>query len=106
MSVLNKREILEKTFEEAFAIPQVEESYINELKKEYNTYLMRHFKAAIYLDDNNIPLDEREQWLPEYKNILDNLNRILNQLDIYEATYSANEVLGGFNIDELMKKGA
>jgi hypothetical protein len=84
----------------------MEQEYINNLKREYNKYLQRHVKAAAYLDDNNIAIAEREKWLPEYKNILSNLNRLLNTFDIYNVEYTAIEALGGFVVEEAMQKGA
>jgi hypothetical protein len=71
------------------------------LKKEYNSYLKRHHKACVMLDDNNVPISKRESWLPEYKRILYHLNRILNELDERKVEYTAEEALAGFEVEGL-----
>ena len=69
-----------------------------ELKAEYNKELQKHQRACVYMDDNNVPIPERERYIPAYRKILDNLNRMLNQFDIYDIPYSVDEGLGGFVI--------
>lgn len=77
---------------------------ILELKQEYNKYLLRHSKAFIYLEDNNISINEREKWLPEYKRIVYHLNRILNKLELKGVHYTLIEGLGGFDIEDQIRK--
>jgi hypothetical protein len=69
-----------------------------ELKREYNKVLKRHHKAALYMDDCNVPISQRETFLPEYKNIIDRLNTILNIFEINKIEYSTKEGLGGFDL--------
>lgn len=77
----------------------MDQEYIDNLKREYNKTLLRHIKAFIYLEDNNIPMNKREEWLPEFQKIIDNLNRILNTLEVYEVKIKTQNVLSGFPVD-------
>jgi hypothetical protein len=81
----------------------MDKDYIIGLKAEYNNYLLRHCKACVYLEDEQVPMADREKWLPQYKVILSNLNRILDTLDIYNISYSVSDVLSGFDICEELK---
>lgn len=47
---------------------------------EYNELLDRQRKGAQYLDNNSIPLEEREKWKPEYAKILKRLSELYTQL--------------------------
>lgn len=50
------------------------------LTQEYNDLLKRFYKATDYLDDNSIPLRERERWIPEYLKIARRLNEIVTEI--------------------------
>jgi len=78
---------------------KVEHGYANELKRDYN-YLMRHFKAVAFLDNQSIPIADREMWLQEYKNVLENLNRLLKVFGDSEILYTKDEALSGFYIED------
>ena len=78
---------------------------MEELKKEYNSYLSRHIRACAYLDDNSVPVSEREKWIGSYKEVLYHLNRILNEFEINNIQCTAEEILGGFEIEQLKKVG-
>lgn len=55
---------------------------IQELKKSYNRLLKRHDEAKKYLDNNSIPLQEREKYLLHFQiEILDPLNAYKQVLD-------------------------
>lgn len=43
---------------------------------EYNQLLDRQRKGAQYLDNNSIPLEEREKWKGEYAKILKRLSEL------------------------------
>ena len=77
--------------------------YERSLKQEYNGFLIRHHRACVYFDDNCVPWSKREEWFPELKIILENLNRILKILEEHSIKYTVNEVLDGFDLSE--KKG-
>lgn len=51
-----------------------------ELKKEYDELLAREKKAAEYLDNQNIPIAEREKWIPQYKSIINRLGAIMGEM--------------------------
>jgi hypothetical protein len=78
----------------------MDKEYIDNLKREYNKTILRHWKAAVYLEDHEVPIPEREKWLPEYRKILDQLQTLLNQFDLYGVKYTVDEALGGFNMEE------
>ena len=67
-------------------------------KKKYNEHLVRHFKAVAVLDDNKIPLKQRDVWIPNYQDVLKELNYILSLFDAEGIDYTFDEVLGGFDI--------
>jgi hypothetical protein len=50
------------------------------LEQEYDQLLKRFYKAVEYLDNKEIPLEERKKWLPEYRKILDKLNELVTQM--------------------------
>jgi hypothetical protein len=50
------------------------------LLTEYNKLLDRQRKGAQYLDNPNIPLEEREKWKGEYAKILKRLSELYKQL--------------------------
>lgn len=47
---------------------------------EYNALLDRQRRGAQYLDNNSIPLEDREKWKPEYAKILKRLSELYTQL--------------------------
>ncbi len=47
---------------------------------EYQELLDRQRKGATYLDNNSIPLEDREKWKPEYAKILNRLSELYTQL--------------------------
>lgn len=65
---------------------------MNELKRQYNELLVRLMKAEIYFEDNSISTSEKEKHIYKVKQIIDGLNKLLNQIKIY----SDYEVLNGF----------
>lgn len=72
---------------------------IQVLKAEYNQYLMREVKAEIYLDDEAIPVIEREKHMPAFQAIVKRLNEILYEFIQMGAKYTVKEVTGGFAIE-------
>jgi hypothetical protein len=71
----------------------------SEAKPKYNEYLKRHFKAVTTMDDNKIPLAQRESWIPNYQKVLNELNFILSLFDTDKVKYSFNEAMGGFDTE-------
>lgn len=72
---------------------------IKTLKIEYNQYLLREVKAEIYLDDEAIPIAEREKHIPAYQAIVKRLNEILHEFSQVGVHFTDREVLGGFAIE-------
>ena len=67
---------------------------LDKLKQEYNHNLTRYYNGCKYLEDNP------EQWdlyIEEVFNILENINKILAQISIYEKP-SKKEILEGFEL--------
>lgn len=72
---------------------------ILELKQEYNSLLLREAKAEIYLEDESIPVTEREKWQPEYKKIVDRLNELITQIEAeIGRKLTQSEIQGGFDV--------
>lgn len=64
--------------------------------EQYNQLIKREKKGAAYLDNPNIPLDEREAMIPAFIKIIEGLDRILNALQQKGVTFTDDEVLNGF----------
>ncbi len=67
---------------------------LDKLKQEYNHNLTRYYNGCKYLEDNS------EQWdlyIQEIFNILENINKILAQISIYEKP-NKKEILEGFEL--------
>jgi hypothetical protein len=69
------------------------------LKQRYNDLLKRELAGEAYLNDASIPLEERLKWEEPYKAILRELNDLLSQI----GSYSPDEILRGFDIQEVLK---
>ena len=67
------------------------------LKKEYNQTLHRYHKAYEYLG-KDIPEVEKEKWAGDYQEILDNLNRLVTELNKI-IVFDSREILEGFELD-------
>jgi len=67
---------------------------IRALKTSYNKLMDRYNKAEEYLDNDKIPLEIREQWIPKFKEILFKMEEILIKID--HAT--KEEILEGFKL--------
>ena len=65
------------------------------LTQEYNDLLKRFYKATDYLDDNSIPLRERERWIPEYLKIARRLNEIVTEIRKSGRKLTSKEILEG-----------
>lgn len=63
-----------------------------DIKKQYNALIVREKAAIKYLNDDKIPLKERERWMPAYEAICKQLNDLLAQI----GSYSAENILDGF----------
>jgi hypothetical protein len=50
-------------------------------EEKYNQLLQRHEKAAIYLDNPTIAIEEKEKYIPVYLAILKELSKILEQIN-------------------------
>ena len=67
---------------------------LDKLKQEYNHNLKRYYNGCKYLEENP------EQWdlyIREVFNILENINKILAQILIYEKPKN-KEILEGFEL--------
>lgn len=69
---------------------------IMELKKAYNKTLERHGRASQYMDNNDIPLREREKLLPKLVDIQKRLGNLLDNIKVYTKL----EALNGFEIND------
>lgn len=71
---------------------------MKELKKQYNALLMRHNRAASFLDDDNIPAEEREQHIPAFRQIIADMEAILKSIKAKGQEASETEILQGFKV--------
>lgn len=69
------------------------------LKQEYNKLIKRVEVGSKYLDDNTIPVSEREAKVPAFRKIIDRLNAILFDFKECGIAVTDDEILGGFAIE-------
>ncbi|NLU27089.1 MAG: hypothetical protein GXX00_08100 [Hungateiclostridium thermocellum] len=69
---------------------------VAELKREYNKLLKRYNAGSAYMDDNTIPLSEREARIPDFQRIVKKLDTILYLFKQNGVSYTDDEVLHGF----------
>ena len=67
-----------------------------ERKKAYNKLIDRHNKAAAYLDNNKIPLEEREKHIPDFQKLLNRLNEAITMFKNNGVSMTSEEILEGF----------
>jgi hypothetical protein len=67
-------------------------------KQRYNKYLKRHYKAITFMDNCDIPKSDREKWIPDYREVLKELNYILSLFENDGIQYTTEEALEGFEI--------
>jgi hypothetical protein len=73
------------------AIQIVEKSTI--LQKQYNELLTRFNKATVFLENSSRTDEEVEQWLPEYQQILKQMQNLCHKI---EETSSFKVGIGEF----------
>lgn len=64
----------------------------NEQKAEYNKLVGRLQQAALYMDDNRIPIEEREKHMPRLRVLMKDMHDIAKQFKLTEE-----EMLNGIN---------
>jgi len=69
-----------------------------ELKQGYNKLLKTYRKAEIYMDNQNVPVSEREQHLEKFSKIIDGLNGYIKLFKAEKIEYSDEDLLEGFKI--------
>ena len=53
------------------------------MSKEYDELLARIKKGEKYLDDNTVPMEEREHWVKPYQELVAKLNAF-NDIDVQD----------------------
>jgi len=77
----------------------MDKAYIDELKREYNSFIARIKKGERYLDKIEVPVDEREKWIPAFKYLIDNCNRLINTFEHYGVSMTDEEIREGFKME-------
>lgn len=72
---------------------------MNESMKEYNKLLKRHDAGAQYLDDNNIPIPEREKKVPAFRDIISKMNVLVSTIQKAGINVTDDEMLNGFVLE-------
>lgn len=72
------------------------ERAVVDMKKKYNQSLAKYRKAYTYLDNNSIPLDEREKHLQKFRDLMYELNDIILQIRAAGYNMTSEEIRGGF----------
>jgi len=68
---------------------------MDKLRTEYNILLKRAQKGEAYLDNENIDVQKREKWIPEFLKIARRMGEIIRKL----GNVTAYEILNGFGED-------
>lgn len=74
------------------------ENELDALKKDYNAFLTRFYKASAFMDNSEMPAQEKERTLPGFMAIIKGLNDILDKMKSMGFSPLNDEVLGGFNL--------
>lgn len=69
---------------------------MDNLKAEYNQVLQRYSKAAVYLDDTDVPITIKEKWIPEFQSIIKQLNSLIEQIEAVGQKMTGTQILEGF----------
>jgi hypothetical protein len=70
------------------------EKAVEQAKNYYNRLLDRHYKALIFFADNEITIEDKEKWVPEYREILASLGEMLDII----GEYTDENILNGFEV--------
>lgn len=65
-----------------------------EAKIKYNQLLERYVNGSLYFENPNKPIEEKEKYLPNFQQILIDLNSTLEEIGDYED----KNILGGFYV--------
>ncbi len=87
---------MENLIEAAKKLKDRRQVAIDKFKTRYNELLKQEKELEAYLDDNSIPIEERQAKMGEFKVTLKQLNELLIEL-IHAGHYlKREEVLNGF----------
>jgi hypothetical protein len=70
---------------------------VTELKRKFNELLIRRDRGEIFLDNPNIPLEQKEKWADTFKDILRQMNELAAAIEATGHKLTDEEVLEGFN---------
>lgn len=62
----------------------------------YNKLVQRYKKAEKYLDNNSIPIPDREKHIPEFQKIIKAMDSLMKQLKSTGYEMTSHEILNGF----------
>jgi hypothetical protein len=65
----------------------------NKQKQEYNNFVYRLKQAALYMDDDSIPIEEREKHMPRLRKLMQDMHDIAKEFKLTEE-----EMLNGIRI--------
>jgi len=69
-----------------------------ELQRKYNEVLQRHDKGAKYLDNMNIPPEQKEKWADTFRGILQQMNEFAGLIAKERGgELTDDEILNGFS---------
>ena len=68
-------------------------------EQEYNNILLRYYKAAVWMDNQSIPVKTREKYLPQFYTRLVELNQAFKKIKELGVEYTDKDLLNGFKIN-------
>lgn len=72
---------------------------MNELKKQYNKLIKIHNEIGKWLDDINVPIEEKEPKIQDFYKLIVKLSNILKKLKSKGIEFTEDEILNGFKIE-------
>jgi len=71
---------------------------IDDLKRAYNVLIAREHKAEKYLENDKVPQETRDKWLPEFEKITILLSALMRRYKVLTGhEMEISEVLNGFS---------
>jgi hypothetical protein len=58
--------------------------------------LIKYYNAAVWMDNQEIPVSTREEYLPQFHSRLVRLNQVFKKIKEAGITYTDNDLLNGF----------
>jgi len=66
------------------------------LEERYNEALKKFYEAANIMWDSGLPIQKYDKWMPRFRELLDDLNKIIAEIEEAGHKMTEDEMLVGF----------